>query len=131
MAHFCQLNENNEVIQTIVVSNEELGHLPFPESEPVGIAFCQSIFGEDTVWKQTSINKSFRKHYAHPGVVYDPIHDVFRVPKPFDSWRFDPVELDWVPPTPVPGDGYYIWDEPNKQWIKMADAPPEPSYEVT
>lgn len=130
MAHFAQLDGDNTVIQTIVVHNEEIQHLPFPESEPLGVAFCKSIFGEETVWKQTSINANFRKYYGFPGTAYDPVHDVFRIPKPYDSWRFDPIEKDWVAPIPKPTDGTYMWFEEKQEWVRMADIPPEPNYEV-
>lgn len=76
MAHFSRL-ENNIVKQTIVVNNEVINNLPFPESEPVGIAFCKSLYGEDTEWKQCSYNKNFRGLYAKPGMTYDPVKDEF------------------------------------------------------
>lgn len=76
MAHFCRM-ENNVVQQVIVVNNEVLENKPFPESEPIGIAFCKSLYGEDTEWLQTSYNKSFRGKYAGPGSIYDPIKDEF------------------------------------------------------
>lgn len=80
MAHFAQLDENNTVIQVIVVSNEVINNLPFPESEPIGIEFCKSIFGNDTIWKQTSYNKNFRGHFAGIGIFYDPEKDIFGLP---------------------------------------------------
>lgn len=80
MAHFAQLDENNVVLQVIVVSNETLGGLEFPESEPVGVDFCQSLFGPDTTWKQTSYNSNFRGVYAGVGFTYDPVNDVFAPP---------------------------------------------------
>jgi hypothetical protein len=130
MAHFAQLGEDNTVIQTIVVHNEEIQHLPFPESEPLGIAFCQSLFGPDTSWVQTSINANFRKYYGFPGCAYDPVHDVFRAPKPFDSWRFDIIEKDWVPPVdrPTPTTPIWLWNEAEQQWMNNPYAMPD--YEV-
>ena len=130
MAHFSQIGEDNLVIQTIVVNNEEIQHLPFPESEPLGVAFCQSIFGADTRWVQTSINANFRKHYGAPGCTYDPVHDVFRTPKPFDSWRFDIIEKDWIPPIsrPTPSTPDWMWNEVEQKWgLSSFDAP---DYEV-
>lgn len=80
MAHFAKLNENNVVLQVIVVNNEVLQNLPFPESESIGVAFCQSLFGADTVWKQTSYNANFRTRYASIGDIYDPVQDIFASP---------------------------------------------------
>ena len=79
MAHFAQMN-GNTVGQVIVVNNETLEHKEFPESEPIGIAFCKSLYGEDTQWLQTSYNGSFRGTFAGAGMTYDPTTDEFIVP---------------------------------------------------
>ena len=71
MAHFAQMN-GNTVGQVIVVNNETLENKEFPESEAVGVAFCKSVFGEETEWKQTSYNAAFRGRYAGAGMTYDP-----------------------------------------------------------
>lgn len=96
MAHFAQLDENNVVTEVIVINNAVVEDLPFPESEPLGVAFCQSLYGADTVWKQTSYNSNFRGHYAGIGFTYDPNADVFVPPPP------PPIELPEgfvLPPT--------------------------------
>lgn len=89
MAHFAQLDANNIVTQVIVVHNDVIENLPFPESEPIGVAFCHSLYGSDTVWKQTSYNANFRGVYATIGNPYDPVTDAFIVPP-----RPDQAELD-------------------------------------
>lgn len=83
MAHFAELDENNTVTQVIVVNNSELivekvtttdaGYINVAtiESEEKGIAFCQSLYGADTQWRQTSYNGSFRGKYAAIGDTYD------------------------------------------------------------
>jgi hypothetical protein len=80
MAHFAQLDANNIVTEVIVVNNEVIQNLPFPESEPIGVEFCQSLYGAGTVWKQTSYNGNFRGIYAGIGFTYDPVKDVFTSP---------------------------------------------------
>lgn len=70
----------NTVDQVIVVNNETLEHKDFPESEPIGIAFCKSLYGEDTNWLQTSYNGSFRGTFAGSGMTYDATTDEFVVP---------------------------------------------------
>lgn len=75
MAHFVKMN-NTQCGEVIVVNNETLENKPFPESEAIGIAFCKSLFGEDTEWLQTSYNGSFRGRYAS-GCIYDPELDEF------------------------------------------------------
>lgn len=76
MAHFAKI-ENNIIQQVIVVNNEVLENKPFPESEPIGIAFCKSLYGADTEWLQTSYNGNFRGTYAGVGMTYDPATDKF------------------------------------------------------
>jgi hypothetical protein len=79
MAHFVQMN-GNTCGQVIVVNNEVLENKPFPESEPIGIAFCKSIYGADTEWLQTSYNSNFRGTYAGSGMIYDPELNIFTYP---------------------------------------------------
>jgi hypothetical protein len=75
MAHFVEVKDN--VIQRcIVIDNKVLENKPFPESEAIGIAFCKSLYGEDTEWLQTSYNGNFRGRYASTGI-YNPIKDEF------------------------------------------------------
>jgi hypothetical protein len=80
MAHFVQMN-GSTCGQVIVVNNEVLDNKPFPESEPIGIAFCKSILGEDTDWLQTSYNNNFRGRYAGSGMIYNAELDEFLLPQ--------------------------------------------------
>ena len=59
MAHFAELDLSNIVLRVIVVNNEDIT-VNGQESEAKGIAFCQSLFGADTRWVQTSYNNTFR-----------------------------------------------------------------------
>lgn len=118
MAHFAQLDENNIVTQVIVVHNKEILDEAGHESEDIGIAFCQSLFGGN--WKQTSYNASFRKNYAGIGYAYDAGRDAFISPKPFPSWILDEETCGWNPPVPRPiDDKIYSWDEDNQQWVEV------------
>ena len=80
MAHFAQLDESNIVRAVVVVSNEVLNNAPGLEGEEIGIAFLKSLYGEDTIWKQTSYNRNFRGNYAALRGKYDPIKDEFDYP---------------------------------------------------
>ncbi len=80
MAHFARIDENNVVLDVLVVSNDALGNLPFPESEPVGVEFMRSLF-PGTNWKQTSYNASFRGCYAGIGYTYNAERDEFVAPE--------------------------------------------------
>jgi hypothetical protein len=73
MAHFARL-ENNVVQQVIVVNNE------VAPDEATGVAFCKSVYGQDTQWVQTSYNANFRGAFAGAGMTYDPIKDEFIYP---------------------------------------------------
>ena len=120
MAHFAKI-EDNIVQQVIVVDNNTLGNLEFPDSEAVGQEFIASL-GLDGTWKQTSYNGSFRANYAGSGYSYDEIKDSFIPPKPFESWLLDEDTCQWYSPSPMPevedisnGD-YYVWNESLLVW---------------
>ena len=118
MAYFAQLDSSSLVTQVIAVNDATIDNLPFPESEPVGVAFCQSLYGPDTVWKQTSYNANFRKNYAGIGFTYDPVLDAFIAPKPYPSWLLNTTTCKWEAPVPYPTDGKkYYWDEATLSWV--------------
>jgi hypothetical protein len=122
MAHFAELDQNMVILRVIVVNNDAIEDLPFPESEPVGIAFCQSLFGPETIWKQTSFNANFRKNFAAFSHSYDPYLDAFVSPKPETnpSWVFDIETCRWGYPIPHPSDGKrYYWDETLISWVEV------------
>ena len=125
MAYFAQLDEHSIVLQVIVVGNDTINNLPFPESEPVGVAFCKSLFGADTIWAQTSYNANFRYNYAGIGYTFDATptpNGVFIPPKPYPSWLLNTNTFQWEPPVPYPNDGkMYYWDEETQSWVLMPD----------
>ena len=120
MAHFAQLGPNNIVMNVIVVDNDVLLDENGVEQEELGIAFCKSLLGEDTKWKQTSYNSNFRERYAGIGDFYSEKHDKFYAEKPFPSWILNEDTLKWEPPVPVPNvdlDEYYGgWNEEKLDW---------------
>jgi len=120
MAHFAQLDANSIVTQVIVVSNDVINNEPFPASEPIGIAFCQSLYGADTNWAQTSYNASFRYNYAGIGYTFDALLDAFISPQPFESWNLNTDTCQWEAPIPVPQDGkMYQWNEQDLRWVEI------------
>lgn len=124
MAHFAQLDDSNVVTQVIVVHNNELT-VDGVESEEKGIEFCQSLFGTNTYWKQTSYNGSFRKRYAGQGFTYDFQLDAFIPPQPYPSWSVNPQTCDWEAPVPYPSDGNsYYWNEDTQTWIPTMSIEP-------
>lgn len=120
MAYFAQLDDASIVLQVLAVNNDTIDNLPFPESEPIGVAFLESIFGDTTIWKQTSYNSNFRKNYAGAGYAYDPVLDAFISPKPYPSWLLNTDTCRWNAPVPRPRDGkIYEWDEATLSWVEV------------
>jgi hypothetical protein len=120
MASFTKLNENNIVLEVLALSNDVIGNLPFPESEPLGVAFLADWSGGYTNWKQTSYNRNFRKNYAGIGYTYDSVLDAFVPPKPFPSWLLDTNTCQWQAPVPYPNDGkLYSWNEATQSWVPV------------
>jgi len=90
--YFAQLDDDNVVIQVICVSERDA---PIEES---GIAFCRSVFGEDTNWKQTYVDGKFRLRFAGVGMHYDEEADVFYGFMPHDGFTYelDKTKWEWV-----------------------------------
>jgi hypothetical protein len=116
MAHFAKMN--GDIVEfVIVVNNDVINNLPFPASESIGIAFCKTLYAEDTEWLQTSYNNSFRKWFAGSGFTYDSTKDAFIPPKPYPSWIFDETIWYWQAPIPYPTDNkVYEWNETTQSW---------------
>ena len=84
MAHFARI-EGGLVQQVIVVNNDVIQNDDGNEQESLGLTFCQSLYGADTTWVQTSYNGTIRKNYAGIGYTYDASRDAFIPPKPFQK----------------------------------------------
>jgi hypothetical protein len=99
MAHFAELDSSNIVLRVLVLSNFVIEN----NNEQAGVDFLKNLYGQDTIWKQTSYNtyegvyyisnvtprsadpdqsKAFRKNYAGIGFTYDPVRDAFINIKP-------------------------------------------------
>lgn len=117
MAHFAELDENNKVLRVLVVNNTDILDQNGQESEIVGAEFLKNIFGQNTIWKQTSYNANFRVRPAAIDYYYDENYDAFIAPKTYNSWTFNEEDLFWQPPIPYPNDGNdYVWNESLLQW---------------
>jgi hypothetical protein len=117
MAHFAKLDNNNNVLNVIVVNNDVVNNLPFPDSETIGIEFLINWSNGYTNWKQTSYNANFRKNFANIGYIYDANKDAFIPKKPFNSWILNEDTCNWESPIPYPQDNNeYIWNEQNQSW---------------
>ena len=103
MAHFAELDSNNIVLRVLVVDNSMLKDEQGNEQEQLGIEFLKSLFGVDTIWKQTSYNGNFRKNYAGISFTYDLTRDAFIAPKPpafenGDVWELNEETCVWFDP---------------------------------
>jgi hypothetical protein len=123
MAHFAQIDENNVVTNVLVVGNDDIQNLPFPESEPLGIAFLQNLL-PDTTWKQTSYNNNFRFRYAGIGYKFHAEcgeYGGFAPAALYDYFVFDATQCLWVPPIPYPtDDNRYYWSDSERAWLVVA-----------
>jgi hypothetical protein len=117
MAYFAQIDNDGTVLQVISVSNADAPD-PAPEhSEPLGQAFIANVLGLPGTWVQTSWSGSMRKQYAPVGGRYLADADVFIWPQPYPSWTLD-ANHDWQPPTPMPAEGRWYWDEAALSWVE-------------
>ena len=116
MAHFAKIGLNNKVINVVSVHNNELLDANGVEQEVLGCQFLEGITGW-AVWKQTSYNANFRKHFAGVGYTYDEDRDAFIAPKPFNSWVLNEETCNWEAPVAKPDEeNQYKWSEENQQW---------------
>jgi hypothetical protein len=89
MAHYA-LVESNIVVNVIAVDNNAIDNLPFPESEPVGVAFIATLPDlavQVGTWWECSYNNNFRGVY--PGMGFG-----------FDGVNFIPPAVPTPEPTP-------------------------------
>jgi len=121
MANFTKLDNSDIVVEVIAVNNDTIDNLPFPESEPIGIAFLTEWSGGYTNWKQTSYNANFRINYAGVGYSYNANLDAFVPPQPYPSWTLNTTTCQWESPVPYPNDGkLYAWNEQTQSWDQIA-----------
>ena len=129
MASFAQLDENNKVLNIIKIDDSLDGE--GNESEALGIAKCQSLFGSGTTWKQTWFGENPQRHRAAVvGGFYDETNNVYTELKPYPSWVLNTTTYQWEPPTAQPEfivsePKEWKWDESSTSWVKV-DVP-EPS----
>ena len=99
MAHFAELDSNNIALRVLVVDNSIIQDAQGNENEQQGIVFLKSLFGQNTIWIQTSYNAKIRKNFASIGFSYDVTRDAFIAPKPdAEGWLFDEDSCNWFDP---------------------------------
>ena len=110
MSHWAEIDNANKVIQVLVGDNND-------PSGDEGYQWLLDNLGGN--WIQTSYNHNFRKQFAGIGYRYDAVNDVFIAPQPYPSWSLD-QNFDWQPPTPMPTDGRWYWNEDSLSWLQQS-----------
>jgi hypothetical protein len=109
MSHFAEIDNDNKVLRVLAGDN----------NDPAGDEGYQWLIDNlGGTWIKTSYNNNIRKQYAAIGYFYDEVNDVFIAPQPYPSWSLD-GNFDWQPPTPMPNQGRYNWDENTLNWIEI------------
>lgn len=101
------------------------------------------MFGEPSLWWQTSYNTHGNVHYGQDGqpdggvalranyagigytldttVVQDGVVGVFYAPQPYPSWVLNTQTYLWQAPVPYPSTGGpYYWDETTQSWVTVS-----------
>jgi hypothetical protein len=122
MAHFAEINKDNEVVRVLVTDNNE------PDE---GYQWLIDNLGGS--WVKTSFNTlkgvhafggtPLRKNFAGIGIIYDESRDAFYWPQPYASWILNEDTCIWEAPKPMPTDGKtYQWVEADLNW-QVVDIP--------
>jgi len=81
--YFAHVRPNLVIDQIVVISDESVNDLPYPDSEPLGQAFLHALYGSNDTWLETSRDGSFRGRPATIGGYYMPDVDEFGpIPEP-------------------------------------------------
>jgi len=131
MPHLACLNEDNIVIETIMLGNDDC----FNENQQLDLTTALSAIPRYT---NVSGNWIFAEHLhedggyqASVGKWYSQEHDLFAAPKRYASWVINPNTRDWEPPFTVPGPFFtngettekmWSWDESQINWV-LIDVP--------
>tara|TARA_R100000995_G_C3398723_1_gene83884 strand:+ start:175 stop:555 length:381 start_codon:yes stop_codon:yes gene_type:complete len=124
MAHFAKLGKGNIVERVEVVTND------IATTEQAGVDFLKSLYGNDTVWKQTSYNANIRKNYAGLGYTYSVEKDAFISPQTHRGWKLNDETCKWEAPVAYPNTftqnltdengepmaDIYYWNENKLKW---------------
>lgn len=142
MAHFAQLDSDNNVLQVIVIDNAQIDNGDGTENEQAGINFITNILQLPDTWLQTSFNNNIRGQYAKVGGYYNAEEDKFypRSKPSVVTTDDSPAEFvdydvvwdtshiyfgDWFPvdsegnhlTIPSHETGSYLWEETTGSWI--------------
>lgn len=95
MAHYAELNENNEVIYVVYIDNQIITDENGNEIEQLGIDHLLYHHGLNRKWVRTSYNSNFRNKYADIGDTYREDIDIFISPQPDSNWTLNETTGQW------------------------------------
>jgi len=124
MAHYAELNENNEVIYIAYMDNEIITDENGNEVEQLGIDHLHTHHGVNRRWVRTSYRGNFRNKYAGVGDTYREDLDMFISHSPYPSWTLNETMGQWEAPTSRPDDeNLYSWNEETQSWDLVEPTP--------
>ena len=136
MAHFAKISEDNIVLQVLKLNDNDMLDENGNPSESIGQKYLEKNNNWPShLWIQTSCNTfgnshilngtPFRGNYAGIGYIWDPINNIFYLPKPYSSWILNTEKARFESPIGDPpilteeqfnNKQIYVWDENNQTW---------------
>jgi hypothetical protein len=107
VSHWAEIDNENKVLRILVGDN----------NDPAGDEGYQWLIDNlGGTWIKTSYNSKIRGTYAGIGYTYNPDEDIFVTPQPYPSWIRS--GSFWNPPTSMPTEGFWSWDEASLSWVE-------------
>ena len=130
MAHWAELNLNNQVVNVLVGSNNEPDEGYQWIINNIGGNWIKTSYtsrGGNRIDPNTGevlkVGDHLRYNFAGIGFTYDEERDAFIPPKTFDSWTLNEDTCLWEAPVPYPNDGNrYEWNEENLSWEEVTNS---------
>jgi hypothetical protein len=132
MAHFAELDSNNIVLRVLCLENSVMENGQGQRVEQLGIDFLQNLYGQNTIWVQTSYNTRAGIYYVPGTNEVSPDQSLaFRKNYAGIDWSYDLTRNAFINPKPIvpPEDEQYVtFDEFACLWYYN---PPQPVIEIT
>jgi len=124
MAHYAELNKNNEVIYVVYVDNEIITDRNGNELDQLGVDHLHFHHGSHRKWIRTSYRGNFRGNYAGVGYIYRKDINMFVLPSgPYPSWILNKTTGQWEAPIQKPDNYFkdYEWIEDLQIWFSIKE----------
>lgn len=116
----------NGVVVCVTVSRDEDDNRELQISEETGETYRRTSYNTHG-GQHANGGTPFRYNYAGIGYTFSDAPEwaaqggAFIPPQPFPSWTLNPDTALWDPPTPMPTEGRWVWDEPSLSWVALPD----------